>query len=339
MINTSAIIQFIRSKKYSPMSAAELAEHFEISDAEYKPFCDILHSMEFSGDMVMVKQKQYADPKKVHLRVGTLDCNPRGFGFVVPVKRENEDEEDVYVPGEDLGSAMHGDLVVVRLPTTALVPRKRREKQRRTVGQIVNVLRRENECVVGTFKKSKRLLYVVPDNPRLFRDVYIAEDVSKDAKPGEKVLARITEWPTRHLSPEGEVTEILGEEGDPKVDLHSIIHQFKLPNSFTKKTLDEAKSLAKNVSRNEIQDRLDLRQKLIITIDPEDAKDFDDAVSLEKDKHGNWLLGVHIADVTHYVRPDTFVDNEARHRGTSVYLPGKVIPMLPEALSNNICSL
>lgn len=339
MINTTAIIQFIRSKKYSPMSAAELAEHFEISDAEYKPFCDLLHSMEFSGDIVMVKQKQYADPKKVHLRVGTLDCNPRGFGFVVPVKRENDDEEDVYVPGEDMGTAMHGDLVVVRLPTTALVPRKRREKQRRTVGQIVNVLRRENESIVGTFKKSKRLLYVAPDNPRLFKDVYVAEEVSKGAKPGEKVLVRITEWPSRHLSPEGEITEILGEEGDPKVDLHSIIHQFKLPDSFTKKTLDEAKSLAKNVSRNEIQDRLDLRQKLIITIDPEDAKDFDDAVSLEKDKQGNWLLGVHIADVTHYVRPDTFVDNEARHRGTSVYLPGKVIPMLPESLSNNICSL
>lgn len=337
MINTSAIIQFIRSKKYSPMSAAELAEYFEISDEEYKPFCNLLHSMEFSGDVVMIKKKQYADPKKVHLMVGTLDGNQRGFGFVVPVKKE--DGEDVYVPGEDIGSAMHGDLVVVRLPAASQIPKKHREKVRRTVGQIVNVLRRENEYVVGTFKKTKQLLYVAPDNPRLFRDIYIAKEVSMEAKPGEKVVARITEWPSRHLNPEGEITEILGVEGDPKVDLLSLVYQFKLPDAFSKKILDEAKTLAKNVSREEIENRLDLRHKLIITIDPDDAKDFDDAVSLEKDKQGNWLLGVHIADVTHYVKPDTAVDNEARHRGTSVYLPGKVIPMLPEALSNNICSL
>ena len=161
----------------------------------------------------------------------------------------------------------------------------------------------------------------------------------REAKPGEKVVARITEWPSRHLNPGGEITEILGVEGDPKVDLLSLVYQFKLPDAFSKKILDEAKTLAKNVSREEIENRLDLRHKLIITIDPDDAKDFDDAVSLEKDKQGNWLLGVHIADVTHYVKPDTAVDNEARHRGTSVYLPGKVIPMLPEALSNNICSL
>ena len=140
---------------------------------------------------------------------------------------------------------MHGDIVVVRLPAPSQIPKKHREKVRRTVGQIVNVLRRENEYVVGTFKKTKQLLYVAPDNPRLFRDIYVAKEVSKEAKPGEKVVVRITEWPSRHLNPEGEITEILGVEGDPKVDLLSLVYQFKLPDAFSKKILDEAKTLAK----------------------------------------------------------------------------------------------
>jgi ribonuclease R len=337
MIDPSAISQFIRSKKYSPMTAAELAEHFKISDIEYQSFCNLLYQLEFSGDIVRIKQKQYADPKKVHLLVGTLDCNPRGFGFVVPVKKEGD--KDIYIGEEDMGSAMHGDLVVARIPPTIQIPRKKLERKKSTSGQIVNILKRVNDTVVGTFEKSKRLWFVAPDNPRLFKDVYIAEKGSKGAKPGDKVVVRIIEWPTRHLNPEGEVVEILGKEGDPKVDLRSIVYQFKLPHVFNKESLEETKHIPQSVSREEIQNRLDLRNEPTITIDPESAKDFDDAVSLEKTKHGGWLLGVHIADVTYYVKPNTSIDDEARHRGTSVYLPGEVIPMLPEALSNAICSL
>ncbi|HHT9139037.1 MAG TPA: ribonuclease R [Candidatus Wunengus sp. YC60] len=337
MIDPAVIIRFIQSKKYSPMTAAELAEHFEISDAEYKPFCDLLHDLEFSGDVVKVKQKQYADPKKVHLLVGTLDCNPRGFGFVVPVKEDSG--EDVYVNEEDMGSAMHGDLVVVRLPATVQIPKRHKGKRRGASGQIVNVLKRVNELVVGTFEKTKRLRFVAPDEPRLFRDIYVAEEASMDAQPGEKVVVRITEWPSRHLNPEGEITDVLGKEGDHKVDLRSIMYQFKLPHAFGQKVANETKTIPLAIPQKEIQNRLDLRGKLIITIDPDDAKDFDDAVSLEKDGHGHWQLGVHVADVSYYVTPDTAIDNEARYRGTSVYLPGEVIPMLPELLSNNLCSL
>jgi len=337
MIDLTSIIRFIQSNKYSPMTAAELAEHFEISDAEYKPFCDLLHNLEFSGDVVKIKQKQYADPKKVHLVVGTLDCNPRGFGFVIPVKEDVG--EDIYVNEEDMGSAMHGDLVVVRLPTTIQIPKKWKGKRRGASGQIVNVLKRVNELVVGTFEKTKRLRFVAPDEPRLFRDVYVAEEDSLDAQPGDKVVVRITEWPSRHLNPEGEITDVLGKEGDHKVDLRSIMYQFKLPHAFGQKVANETKHISHAISQKEIQNRLDLRGKLIITIDPEDAKDFDDAVSLEKDRHGHWQLGVHVADVSYYVKPDTAIDNESRYRGTSVYLPGEVIPMLPEVLSNNLCSL
>lgn len=337
MIHPIDILRFIRSKKYSLMTAAELAEHFEISDAEYRQFCNLLQELEFSGEIVKIKQKQYADPEKVHLLVGTLECNPRGFGFVIPIKKDGG--EDIYVNEEDMGSAMHGDLVVVRLPATTQIPRKWKETGRSTSGQIVNVLKRVNEVVVGTFEKTKRLRFVAPDDPRLFRDIYIAEEVTKGAQPGDKVVVRITEWPSRHLNPEGEVTEVLGKEGDPKVDLRSIIYQFKLPHTFSHRVMNETKHIPHVVSHKEIQDRIDLRNKLIITIDPEDAKDFDDAVSLEKDTNGDWHLGVHVADVSYYVKPDTAIDKEARYRGTSVYLPGEVIPMLPEFLSNNICSL
>jgi ribonuclease R len=337
MINLIEILRFIRSKRYSPMTAAELAEHFEIADAEYRQFCDLLLELEFSGEIVKIKQKQYADPEAVHLMVGTLECNPRGFGFVVPIKEGGG--KDIYVSEEDMGSAMHGDLVVVRLPTTVQIPRKWKEKGRSLSGQIVNVLKRANEVVVGTFEKTKRLRFVAPDDPRLFRDIYIAEEVSKGAQPGDKVVVRITVWPSRHLNPEGEVTEVLGKEGDPKVDLRSVIYQFKLPHTFGQRVMKETRHVPHAVSEKEIRERLDLRNKLIITIDPEDAKDFDDAVSLEKDCNGDWHLGVHVADVSYYVKPDTAVDKEACYRGTSVYLPGEVIPMLPEILSNNICSL
>src|SRR3972149_9654280 len=167
MIDLSSILRFIYSKKYSLMTAAELAEHFEISDPKKKPFCDLLHNLEFSGDIVKIKQKQYADPQKVHLLVGTLDCNPRGFGFVIPVKEDGD--EDIYVNEEDMGSAMHGDLVVVRLPATTQIPKRWKGKKRGASGQIVNVLKRVNELVVGTFEQTKRLRFVSPDEPRLVR--------------------------------------------------------------------------------------------------------------------------------------------------------------------------
>lgn len=336
MIEPVSIIQFVHSKKYTPMTAAELAEHFEINDQEYRAFCKLLQDLEFQGEIVKIKRKQYANPKTVNLLVGTMDCNSRGFGFVVPAKKG--EGKDIFVNEENMHSAMHGDTVVVRLPDLEQIPKRGKQKGGGS-GQIVNVLKRANPLVVGTFKKSKRLRYVVPDNARLFRDVYVTEGDAKDATPDDKVVVKIVQWPSRHLNPEGEITEILGKEGDPKVDLHSIIYQFKLPRAFHKNVLNEAESISQEIPQEEIQTRLDLRKKLIITIDPDDAKDFDDALSLEKDDRGNWQLGVHIADVSYYVKQDSAIDKEARLRGTSVYLPGKVIPMLPEALSNNLCSL
>ena len=339
MIDAEKIIKLICSRKYSPMNASELAEHFKIDDSESKQFHTLLRELELKGEIVRIKKEQYTNPKKANLLVGKLDANQRGFGFVVPVKDGISD--DIYVDAEGLGSAMHGDIVVVRLPSTKKKKKGKRKKRERekNVGRIIDVLRRENETVVGILKKSRHFNYVAPDNSKLPRDIYVSMEDTKESEHGDKVVVKIDQWPTRHLNAEGTIIEVLGRDGEPAVDIKSIIHQFKLPFKFDKNILAETQDLPLSISPDEITTRLDLRDELIITIDPEDAKDFDDAISLKKDKKGNWLLGVHVADVSYYVEQNTAVDVEARKRGTSVYLPGTVIPMLPEVLSNGICSL
>ena len=338
MVDSKTITQFICGRRYSPMSTSDLAEHFKIDDSESQQFCDLLKELELKGEIVRIKKEQYANPKKANLLVGVLDANQKGFGFVVPAKEGIPD--DIYVDSEGLGSAMHGDIVVVRLPSTKKRKKGRRQRKKESnVGKIIRVLHRENETVVGTLKKSRHFNYVAPDNSKLPRDIYVSMDDPKGAEHGDKVIVKIDQWPTRHLHSEGTIVEILGKDGEPAVDIKSIIHQFKLPFEFSKNTLAETIELQQPVSPDEIGARLDLRDELIITIDPDDAKDFDDAISLKKEKTGNWLLGVHIADVSYYVNEDSSVDKEARKRGTSVYLPGTVIPMLPEVLSNGICSL
>jgi len=339
MIDVEKIIKLIHGRKYSPMNASELAEHFKIDDSESKQFRTLLKELELKGEIVRIKKEQYASPKKANLLVGKLDANQRGFGFVVPVKEGISD--DIYVDAEGLGSAMHGDIVVVRLPSAKKKKKGRRKKRgsERNVGKIIDVLHRENETVVGTLKKSRHLNYVAPDNSKLPRNIYVSMEDTKESEHGDKVVVKIDQWPTRHLNAEGNIIEVLGRDGEPAVDIKSIIHQFKLPFKFDKNILAETQDLPLSISPDEISTRLDLRNELVITIDPEDAKDFDDAISLKKDKKGNWLLGVHVADVSYYVKQDSSVDVEARKRGTSVYLPGTVIPMLPEVLSNGICSL
>lgn len=338
MIDSKDIIKLIYGRKYSPMNASELAGYFKIDDSELQQFCSLLRELELSGEIVRIKKEQYANPKKANLLVGTLDGNQKGFGFVVPIKEGIS--EDIYVDTEGLGSAMHGDIVVVRLPSTKKKKKGRRKRNKaRNTGQIIRILHHENETVVGTLKKSKHFNYIAPDNSKLPRDIYVSTENIKDSEDGDKVIVKIDQWPTRHLNAEGTILEVLGKDGEPAVDIKSIIHQFKLPFKFNQKTLYEIRDLPQYINPGELDARVDLRDELIITIDPVDAKDFDDAISLNKDVDGNWLLGVYIADVSHYVKEDSEVDKEARKRGTSVYLPGTVIPMLPEVLSNGICSL
>ncbi|HHT9156680.1 MAG TPA: ribonuclease R [Candidatus Tripitaka californicus] len=334
MVDAKDLIKFLRGRRYSPMNATALAEHFGTSAEESEGFQKLLRQLEFLGEIVQIKQKQYAIPEKVHLVVGRLRCRPRGYGIVEPVK---EGYPEVYIGEEDMGQAMHNDLVVARFPMG--VPPRRRGRNRAASGQIVNVLEHVNETVIGAYQRTRRLGFVAPDDSCLFRDIYVAEEDSAGARPGQKVIVKLTQWPSRHLAPEGMIVEVLGEDGDPWVDTVSVVYQYRLPNKFSPEVEEETRAAPQEVKEEDLRGRLDLRDKLTITIDPEDAKDFDDAVSLERLGRGHLKLGVHIADVSHYVRPGSATDLEGSKRGTSVYFPGEVIPMLPEPLSAGICSL
>ena len=328
MIRPETVLKLLGSPKYKPMKAAELAAHFNVPEEEYDAFGRLLAEMQKGGEIVQVKQRRYASPKKVNLMVGRLQSKPDGYGFVVPVREE--DGADVFVDEKDMRGAMHGDLVVVRRP--------KGRRGRRPSGQIVDIIERANPDLVGTFAVSRGVRFVVPDQKAIFRDVYVGAKGTKGAKPGDKVIVRIVEWPTRHLNAHGVVQQILGRDGEAGVDEACIIHQFHLPHVFSRKAAAEAEALRGALSRQERDRRVDTRSALTVTIDPEDAKDHDDAFSLTRTGAG-WRLGVHIADVSHYVRPDNAIDEDARERGTSVYLPGTVVPMLPEKLATDLCSL
>lgn len=334
-IDKNKIIKFIRSKKYSPLNANQLAECFEIAEEDYNEFCKTLRSLEFAGEIIKIKKDQYAWPKKLNLLVGTMDAKSQGYGFVIPTS--NNIKDDIFISEEGMSGAMDGDLVVVRLPEKKQKKGKK-GSGRLGAGKIIEILKRANKTVIGVLKKDRKMHYVVPDNSAISKDIFVAEGDLNEAEINDKVVVKIIQWPSRHLPPEGEVVKILGKDGAPGVDLQSILYQFELPAYFDSDVVKEAENITEIIPDEVYKQRLYLKEETIITIDPEDAKDFDDAVSL-KQCGDNWVLGVHIADVSYYVKDGSRIDDEARVRGTSIYFPGEVIPMLPEHLSNGLCSL
>ena len=348
MVTEGDILKFVRSRKYGPMTVEELAGRLDIPSSEREEFRRLVRELEFAGEMVEVKKRRLADPERVDLVVGTLLCNPRGFGFLRPVRER--DGEDRYVSGENMSSAMHGDLVVARMPPS-LRPRpgQGRQKRERFHGggrgayepeiKVVSVLRRARTEIVGTLRQEGHVRVVIPDDPRLFRDVVVAQGDEGGAREDDKVAVRITVWPTRHISPAGEITAVFGPRGQLEAERLSVVREFNLRMDFPPEVERAAEALPQHVEPSDLADRHDLTDETIFTIDPPDARDFDDAVSLRRIAAGGWELGVHIADVSHYVPADGPIDLEARARGTSVYLPGQVLPMLPEKLSNGLCSL
>ena len=323
------IVSFMEEKVYKPMSKEELAQKFGLEGKETKAFYKVLKDMEKEGTIIKTRNELYGLVDKMNLVVGTVDANEKGFGFLVP---EDKTREDIYIPIEDMNGAFHGDRVVVRLKTSAL-PGLRDE------GEIIRIIERVNETLVGTFESSKNFGFVVPDNTKIPYDIFIPKADINGAKTNQKVVVKITEWPEKRRNPEGEIIEILGYVGEKGTDILSIIKQYKLPEEFPRKVLNQAGNLEEIVSQEEIEKREDLRHLNTFTIDGPDAKDLDDAVSIEILDNGNYNLGVHIADVSHYVRERSPLDKEAYKRGNSVYLIDRVIPMLPKELSNGICSL
>ncbi|SHK28002.1 ribonuclease R [Paramaledivibacter caminithermalis] len=329
MVSKEILLEFMREQAYNPMSDSELANVFDIKSEEMGYFLDLLKEMEEYGQVIKTKKKRYAIPERMNLIVGRLQCSQKGFGFVIP---DNNKLSDVFIPASDLNGAMHNDRVIARIE-------RKIKNGKRAEGVVIRILDRANKEIVGTFENSKNFGFVVADDKRINFDVFIPKSEVNGAKDGYKVVVQITKWPEARRNPEGKIVEVLGHKNDVGSDILSIIRKYKLPEKFPKKVLREADNIPDKVSEDEIARRRDLRHMNIVTIDGADAKDLDDAVSVEKLPNGNYRLGVYIADVTYYVKEGSPLDKEALKRGTSVYLVDRVIPMLPKKLSNGICSL
>lgn len=323
------IAEFMRKKVYKPMLKEELAIQFGLEGKEIEVFYNILKDMEKEGIIIKTRNERYGLVEKMNLIVGKIEGNEKGFGFLIP---DDKTKEDVFIPAEDMNGALHGDRVIVRITSKGLSGKKEE-------GEVIRILERANDTIVGTFESSNNFGFVIPDDSRIAYDVFISKSNFNGAKTNQKVVVEITRWPEKRRNPEGKIVEILGYVGEKGTDILSIIKQFKLSEDFPAKVLNQASSIEQTVSQEEIEKRVDLRNLNIFTIDGADAKDLDDAVSIEKLSNGNYKLGVHIADVSHYVKEKSPIDKEAYKRGNSVYLVDRVIPMLPKELSNGICSL
>lgn len=265
--------------------------------------------------------------KKKQKIEGVFRGNQKGFGFV-----EIENEEDLFIPSNSVNGALDGDIVQV-------VIYKQKEGTKRAEAKVVRIVKREKETVVGIFQKSKNFGFIVPDDKKFATDIFISKKKCKEAKNNDKVIAKILKYPEHGKNAEGEIIEILGNVNEAGVDLLSVVKEFDLPNEFPNFVKEEARNIPQNINEKDIKNRKDLRNDIVFTIDGEDAKDLDDAVSVSKTNEGNYILNVHIADVSFYVKESSKLDKEAIKRGTSVYMFDRVIPMLPFELSNGICSL
>ncbi len=311
-----------------PLSPQEIAERFDVSREQRDEFEEVLESLVREGFIHRSSRGLYGVPEKFNLLRGRVDRNPKGFAFLIP---DNPEKEDVFINPDNLNGAMNNDKVLVRF-----LPHSHGKKDE---GEVVKILERANEHIVGVLDSYNRYGFVIPDNKRINTDVFVPRDEFKGADDRDKVVVKITRWPERNRNPEGKIVEVLGKQGDSGVDLEALIRQLDLPLEFSGKVVQAAEDLSSEIPSEEIERRRDLRDLKLFTIDPEEAKDFDDAVSIEKISDNKVRLGVHIADVSYYVEEDSTIDKEAFKRGTSIYLVDRVIPMLPERLSNDLCSL
>ncbi|WP_339300979.1 ribonuclease R [Paenibacillus sp. FSL K6-2441] len=332
VITEEELLAFMRETAYKPMTYQELEEHFGITDAaDFKEFLKMLNRLEQNGQIILTRTHRYGVPERMDLVRGRLQAHPKGFAFLIP---EDRDHPDVYIHANDLKSAMNGDTVLVRVSSKSAGGGK-------LEGEVVRIVHRAITQVVGVFQNNESFGFVIPDDKRINKDLFIPREGFGAAVDGEKVVAEIVEYPEGRSAAVGRVIEILGHKDDPGVDILSIIRKHQLPEAFPDDVMAEAQEVPDVIDEAEIvrQGRRDLRDKVIVTIDGEDAKDLDDAVNVERLPNGNIKLGVHIADVGYYVRENSKLDQEAYNRGCSVYLVDRVIPMLPHRLSNGICSL
>ena len=343
------ILALLARKDYRPLDKTEIARELGSKGRERVATRKTLRDLERAGEIARIRKNRYVLPAEADLVTGKLSVHPAGYGFLTP---EKPGEQDVFIAAENVGTAMHGDRVVARISRDAPSGRIKGRRE----GRVIRIIERAHDTIVGTLQRSRNFNYVVPDDPRFVHDIYVrplaaavpdrrgSHDVqdrrSETATTvGDKVVVRLDAWESRHVNPEGQIVEVLGPASAPGVDMLSVVRKYHLPTEFPPEVVEQAERIPETIDAQQLSGRQDLRDEFIVTIDPDDARDFDDAIHVEKLPNGGWNLGVHIADVAAYVQPGSALDREARRRGNSVYLPDRVIPMLPERLSTGVCSL
>jgi ribonuclease R len=324
------VIAFFKKNPGRSFKPKEISKKLNLNpDHEYSALKSVLHKL-YEEQFLTKSGKKYKlniIPSKNKI-TGVLEINQGGYGFVLV---NDPKMGDIFIAARNLGTAFNGDTVEVSLFA--------KQKGKNLEGQVINVLKRKREEIIGVLQHTHNFYFVKPDDINIPRDIYVDENNLNGAEIGDKVIAGKVEWDSSMLNPEGEILEVIGKAGSKDAEIASIAKEFDLPYKFSPKVMQEAENVQTSINEDEIKTRVDFRDKNVFTIDPADAKDFDDALSIEKLENGNFSVGIHIADVGHYVKANSGIDKEALKRGNSVYLVGKVIPMLPEEISNYICSL
>lgn len=347
------IIGLMQNGDYIPLSKNALSKSLGLFKKDRRKLDFELRNLLSKGELVIIKGDRYCIPKDADLLTGSIRFRQKGSGFVIPDNNPGTGRvEPIEIDAADTDVSMHGDQVVIRLydeinrpkrdvrakgkPKPLLYPDRKR-------GRVIRIQKRARDTIVGNLQKTRFFYYVVPDDPRIIHDIYVPDPTDSKTKPrptvGSKVVVKLHEWEQKHVNPEGEIILNLGATHEPQAELMSILHKYELNPEFPSNVIKAAKAIPAEVQKKQLEGREDLRDVFTFTIDPDDAKDFDDALSMERLKGGLTRIGIHIADVGAYVQPNGALDQEAHKRGNSSYLVGTVIPMLPRALSNGICSL
>ena len=321
------ILNLLNSNSGITFSSREILRKLNLPRSDYRTLRYTLKGLSRQRRIEKVGKRTYRIKKLPYIVIGTISMTKYGYGFVT----DNTNNIEIFIARGLTETAMDGDTVKIEVYST--------RKGKSLEGEVIEVIKRAKKKIIGTYFEKKSIGYVIPDDEKLTKDLYIIKGKNKNAKPGEKIIAEFFQWESEFMNPEGIIKEVLGSPNKSETNITILERSFDLPKDFPAKLKKEIIGLNDSIPFSELKKRIDLRDKLIFTIDPEEAKDFDDAVSIEKYDNGNFLLSVHIADVSYYVKENTATDEEAFKRGTSVYLPEKCIPMLPKKLSENVCSL
>lgn len=334
-MDSNTIKEYLKQREGKKLpTMEELGSELNLQGRELTEMIRLIVNMELTGEIIKTKKGRISLPEGMGFLTGKIQLHQKGFGFLMQEKdAEKKTRDDVFIPPDKTGNAMNGDTVLVKVT----------EREFRNVtkqeGEVVKIISRNTATIIGVYQESPNFGFVLPEDKRIFEDIFIPKGEHLSAKNNDVVVVELTKYPSEGKSAQGKVISVLGRKGDPGVDMLTVLTKYNLPQEFPAKVLEFVDAIPEGIPQSELDRRRDLREEVIVTIDGADAKDLDDAVTVRRLENGHYKLGVHIADVTHYVRENTVLDEEALKRATSVYLIDLVIPMLPQKLSNNLCSL